>query len=189
VTHLAIFPGWHAGLAATPGLLEPIQRWTVDTHTIIGEPETAVYRPHWPYQESVALETPSQAQLGGNVTLLGYDFAPPDDAASPLSLTLYWECRVPLGADYQVFVHVLDEEGQIVAQQDRPPYFGMAPTSLWQAGDVIRDPFRIDLSPDLPPGTYTVSAGLYDPESGSRLPVSGAAESEGNAIYLTTFTR
>ena len=57
------------------------------------------------------------------------------------------------------------------------------PTSLWDAGEIIRDQTELALV-DLEPGRYQVVAGLYEPTTGQRLRV---AESADDTIVLYTF--
>jgi hypothetical protein len=128
--------------------------------------------------------------LGDVVELIGYDASPSPSAtgasASPLAtleLTLYWQSRRVTATDYTLFVHLRDEAGQIIAQQDGPAGDGY-PTSLWEAGTIIRDPVRLSLPPDLPAGTYEVQVGFYNLATGERLPVVGADE---DVIFLFTF--
>jgi 4-amino-4-deoxy-L-arabinose transferase-like glycosyltransferase len=127
--------------------------------------------------------------LANLVTLLGYDLSIDAEA---LNLTLYWHCDATLPADYTTFVHVRDATGQatgqqgtIVAQMDRPPANGAYPTSLWDAGEIIRDPIHIPFPPQVSAGEYEIAVGLYDPESNSRLPTLNArGEPVGDAIRL-----
>jgi hypothetical protein len=95
-----------------------------------------------------------------------------------LDLTFYWRSDAPLPADYTTFVHIRDTTGQvagtpgtIVAQMDRPPADGAYPTSLWDAGEVVRDAIKIPIPPQVPPGDYEIVIGLYDFATGHRLPV------------------
>ncbi len=76
-----------------------------------------------------------------------------------------------------VFVHVYDSAGALVAQSDGPPAAGLAPVELWQPGDGLSDTRVIDLS-GLPPGEYTIAAGVYNPADGARLP----AERDGQRL-------
>jgi hypothetical protein len=46
------------------------------------------------------------------------------------------------------------------------------PTSKWAPGEQIGVPLPIALPPELPPGTYTLTLGLYDPVSFARLPLT-----------------
>jgi len=69
-----------------------------------------------------------------------------------------------------VFVHLVGEEGQPLAQGDGPPLDGDYPTGLWAYGDVIADPRAVALPDDLPSGHYTLLVGLYSLQTGERLP-------------------
>ena len=64
----------------------------------------------------------------------------------------------------KVFVHVLDETGQIAAQWD-----GLgAAWEGWRAGDARLQVQEVPLPETLPPGEYRVITGLYDPETNQR---------------------
>jgi hypothetical protein len=84
-----------------------------------------------------------------------------------LDVTLYWQAFQSMEKNYTAFVHLLDETGTLVAQQDRPP--AGYPTGVWHSGEVVVDPFTIELPPDLPPGTYRLQTGFYDPATLARL--------------------
>lgn len=73
------------------------------------------------------------------------------------------------GSDMVLFTHILDETGQIVAQDDRLD----APSASWQTGDVVLQIHRITVPAEMVPGTYTAVAGLYDRASQQALPVLG----------------
>lgn len=123
------------------------------------------------------------------IRLLGYDISP--EAVRPggvLDLALYWQALQSLGRDYTIFVHLTDGAGQLYAQQDGPPLAGRAPTSLWLAGEVLRDPHTLTLKPDLPPGRYQISIGLYDWVTGERLPMfdSNGQRVPEDRIFLPT---
>lgn len=87
-------------------------------------------------------------------------------------VALAWESVAPLAADYTVFVHAYDAEGNLLATGDGPPRSGHFPTSLWQPGDRIID---IHTLPAPDEGDIArVAVGLYDPATGERLPASRA---------------
>jgi hypothetical protein len=86
----------------------------------------------------------------------------------PICLELQWRTAQPLPVDYTVFVHVLDQNGQLVAQSDLQPGGGYAPTSGWPIGQPIIDRHGVILPPTLAPGTYHLIMGLYGPD-GARL--------------------
>lgn len=76
-----------------------------------------------------------------------------------LHVTLAWRPLAEMPLDYTAFVHLLDADGNLVAQRDRPP--DGYPTSVWQPGEIIVDSYTVDLPAGLPPDTYTVQSGFY----------------------------
>jgi hypothetical protein len=100
-----------------------------------------------------------------------------------LALRLVWQTRAPLQDSYTVFVQLLDEAGQLVAQRDSPPQDGFAPTTRWPVGTPIEDRHALHLvdrqGAPLPLGDYRLIVGLYDPITGQRLPTR-----EGDFITL-----
>ena len=120
--------------------------------------------------------------LGGVITLIGYDL---ELERKAVKLVLYWRCEAPITDDYTTFIHVMTVEGQqeaMVAQMDHPPSDGAYPTSLWDAGEIVRDAFHIPLPPETPQGNFEIAVGLYEPATGTRLPVAGSSD---GSIRLT----
>ena len=109
--------------------------------------------------------------LGENIRLIGHEVNDTVGAGETLRPRLYWQARAVMDEDYTVFVHLLDEGGNLRAQQDCQPQRGDYPTSLWRRGEVIWDGHEISLPPDLLAGTYRLVAGMYLLESMERLPV------------------
>jgi hypothetical protein len=68
-----------------------------------------------------------------------------------------------------VFAHVLDGNGDLVAQHDGVPAVGFRPTSSWQAGELIADDHWIELPADAALQDATLSVGLYRPADVTRL--------------------
>jgi hypothetical protein len=92
------------------------------------------------------------------------DVALPDRQLKPggrLWLTVTWQGLAPMSADYTVFVQVLDPQDRIAGQVDAWPVQGTRPTSQWEPGEVIVDPYVVPLDQDLPSGSYRVIIGLY----------------------------
>lgn len=116
--------------------------------------------------------------------LLGYTLTEQNDQpVQSLKLTLYWRSQAVLPTDYTTFVHLRDASGDIVAQTDRPPAGGAYPSSLWDAGEIIKDEISAPLD-GLGPGRYEVVIGLYDFKTGIRLPVT---DTSGDSIVLLSF--
>jgi len=72
-------------------------------------------------------------------------------------LGLDWIASGPV--DGRIFVHVLDANGELVAQADGPALGGMVPPWIWQPGDRIHD-VRTISTPGDPP--HTVAVGLFN---------------------------
>jgi hypothetical protein len=122
------------------------------------------YQPRPPLPAPSVTVRPLQASLGeeGQIELLGYSFD--RETARPgetLAVRLIWRASRPLDAAYTVFVHLLDDSGRLVAQQDNMPRQGELPTTCWSPGELVEDGYHLALDPALPAGRYTVRAGLY----------------------------
>jgi hypothetical protein len=177
------FPLWHWEIATNTAVSEPIHRVQTETHTIIAEQEAVVYRVIWPYVVQALPQIAHETRLGESIMFMGYDLAV---AERPLPLTLYWRSLALVTVQYDVFIHILDDAGEIVTQVDRQPVRGLAATHLWQPGDIIRDRYHLDMPPYLPAGVYSIRVGMYLRETAERLPVHGD-EPIDNALLLATF--
>ncbi len=107
-----------------------------------------------------------------------------------LPVTLTWQGLAEMGEDYTVFVQVLDAADRIVGQADAWPVQGTRPTSAWRPGEIVVDPYIVQLNPDIPPvspgDVYRLHVGLYLLATGQRLPVVDGA---GNAVDDKVQTR
>jgi 4-amino-4-deoxy-L-arabinose transferase-like glycosyltransferase len=97
-------------------------------------------------------------------------------------VTLCWQSLLPTGTDYTVFVHLVDEDGELVETADAPPMQGAFPTSEWLAGDVIADVHRLSALAGGP--DYGITVGMYNPVDGSRLPAACAEEPVEDEVAL-----
>ncbi len=153
-----------------------VERW-LDEHTFkavdewVGDARFVMYAV--PAAPAEAMETETNWQFGEAITLQGYtvgaETALPGDV---IPMTLFWQTAVPLERRYKVFLHLLDANGQVVAQRDSEPGGGLVLTTTWPPGETIVDNHGLFLPPDLPAGTYTLSLGLYDiADPAARLPI------------------
>jgi hypothetical protein len=111
-------------------------------------------------------------RLGDRIKLLGYDTPRVEmGTESELSLILYWQAERTTDSAYKAFVHVLDSEGQLIAQRDSSPQNGVAPTTSWLPGEVIRDGYTITVPSEVLADPLAIEVGMYDPATGNRLPV------------------
>jgi uncharacterized membrane protein len=92
-----------------------------------------------------------------------------------LPVSLFWRADTLPQADYSVFVQMLDATGAKVVQWDGAPYDAASklPASNWPAGWQGTHKVSLALPTTLPPGDYTVIAGMYDWQTGARLSVQG----------------
>ena len=56
--------------------------------------------------------------------------------------------------DWQLGLQLVDKGGQSWAIEEERPIGGSYGTSLWQAGEVVRDQHDLLISPDVPAGRY-----------------------------------
>lgn len=113
---------------------------------------------------------PGLAIFGGNITLIDGDLAETRFVAgSTISLTLHWQAHAAMTTSYNVSVHVLDVEGNLVAQSDSIPGDGAHPTTNWLPGETVADQHQFVLPDSLATGRYELAAGVYDAANGARL--------------------
>lgn len=122
-------------------------------------------------QQEPDVEQPAYYGFDGKAALIGYRIAPSPEVESQLEITLAWEALKEIEGDYTVFVHVIDEAGELLAQHDDQPGGGRAPTSIWKEGEVIADKRVVPLTGTLGKVAFTVRLGLYDLSTMERLPV------------------
>lgn len=146
-------------------------------------PEVVLYRLTGP-------EHDDDVRFGEAIQLVGYDGG--TESASPgdvLGYRFYWQADEAPSENYSLFVHLMPVDAdELVAQADGNP---AAPERLTQTWDdpteVLISPwFQLTLPADLPAGEYHVLMGLYNFETGERLPVSDGTTGEalGDAYQL-----
>ena len=91
-----------------------------------------------------------------------------------LSVWLHWHALQAPGVDTKYFVHLLDADGNVVAQDDGVHVKYTRPSSTWQPDEMISDLIELPLW-NLKPGEYRISVGLTNPDTGERLPTFDAA--------------
>ncbi len=105
--------------------------------------------------------------VGDVVRLLGYDYQIDGDT---LQLTLYWQSLAQTDLPLTVFVHVVGADGSNYDQVDAQPREYTYPVSLWVPGEVVEDPYSLNL----PTTTYQVNVGMYLQATGQRLSMTSS---------------
>ncbi len=144
---------------------------------------------HFLPADANSIQHPLQARLSDKgsrlMTFLGYNLSTePVRPGQDFTLILHWRAEKTISHDYTTFVHLVDEEGRLVAQKDALPTY---PTSRWQAGEVVGDRLAISVPAGTPAGTYELKIGMYLLETMERLEVAGDAEGDA-AISLGKIT-
>ncbi|MBI3287415.1 MAG: glycosyltransferase family 39 protein [Chloroflexi bacterium] len=151
---------------------ESAETWAV--HPALGSAGDRVslgeVRLAWPGARCAA-SSPASFQLGEAIYLEGFAIEPiRAEPEEMIWVRLCWRVVSQPGRDYTVFVHLLDSAGALVATGDGPPRGGNYPTSRWSAGEELQDMHGLRVPAQARPGTYTLSVGLYEANSGIRLP-------------------
>ncbi|VAW43552.1 hypothetical protein MNBD_CHLOROFLEXI01-372, partial [hydrothermal vent metagenome] len=121
--------------------------------------------------------SPINASFGSQIML---NQAAVEQTADALTVTLEWQAEDVVQRPYTVFNHLIDAQGNLVAQADGWSVNGQWPPTCWQMSEPIIDQHQINLPSDLPPGSYTLQTGLYDARDGTRLLTSA-----GNYYVIT----
>jgi hypothetical protein len=103
-----------------------------------------------------------------------------------LELRLTWHALGPQNRDWWAFVHLEDAEEGLVAEANAEVGGGVFPMLHWRAGDWAEDHHRLEIPPELPPGTYALRVGLWYPETGRRARMyDREGELAGDSVVLT----
>jgi hypothetical protein len=124
------------------------------------------------------LEYEGDYRLGEHIQLKRYRLS--EETLAPgdtLTVALTWQTDAQMHENYRVFCHLLSTSGELVAQRDGPPIYGVRPTPTWRAGEVIEDSYEVFLDDGVPPGEYELSVGMYETETTKRVPAyTGAGQ-------------
>lgn len=159
--HGLIFSGLAVLLAVqvlvSNAFLQPVSTGLLDAPA---PPPAAIFEPGPPaaiWQNELILErvaVPETAVIG---------------QAVPIEVV--WNSSRQIERPLTIFIHLLDEQGQLVSQYDGMPLAGTWPTTCWQQDQSFADTYELQLQADLQPGAYQVNIGFYWLPSGERLPL------------------
>lgn len=119
-----------------------------------------------------SVTTEVNAAFGEAIELFGYTFETTDPTAGgSVNLTVAWHARSRPAGRYKVFTHLVGPDGQIHGQRDLEPGRGTLPTNGWAREEYVTMQYDIPIDANAPAGTYELRVGLYDPNTGARVPV------------------
>lgn len=114
------------------------------------------------------IETPLDAVFSLNmasspeVQLRGYTISQDElVAGDTIFATLYWQALQQASEDYEVFLQILNDRGEVVGSTHDFPYNGMYRTRIWKTDEITATHHWLKLSDELPIGRYTLRTGLY----------------------------
>jgi hypothetical protein len=135
---------------------------------------------HWPTADGQPL-----ALFGDEIELMSASISP--ESVSPgsgVNVEATWRVKNAPGGALTTFVHLGDPGEAPLAQGDGPALNGEYPTEMWAAGEVIDDSYELLIPHNLEEGSYPVQIGFYDPQSGTRLPVTAAGMPQPNDAFF-----
>ena len=115
-------------------------------------------------------------QFGENIRLIGYRLERSTvHRGEEVRLTLFWRAEAPVTAAMKRFLHlVAPGGGNIVAQWDEWPVYGLYPTDLWLPKHIIADTILMRVPNSAASGRYSLVVGLYDGQTLARPSVQRA---------------
>jgi len=160
-----------------------IEKWFVKRYPLISEqypPGVTIkgFATSYRYDALPEAARPLEATFDGTLQLagchiVGKQFSAQDNLYHPPSgwvhVTLFWQpIRTPT-ASYAPFVRLTDDLGQVWGESLARPTGTMrlVPPENWRPGKFIRDDYDINLNPITPPGVYSVSVSLKQPNGRS----------------------
>ncbi len=115
-------------------------------------------------------DVPVQAEFAGAAVLEGFSVeqmtVSPDQT---LDLTLVWQVTSTLETSYVVFTHLLDDNGQVIAQHDGIPANNSRPTTGWVSGEYLVDAHTLQFVRTDYRGPAHLEVGFYDPQTNTRI--------------------
>jgi uncharacterized membrane protein len=122
-------------------------------------------------------DAPVNASFSRVGTLVGYSLSDNSlDRNLPFDVTLVWHADQTPAASYTVFVQLLDDSGQVIAQSDAIPAENMRPTNGWRPGEYIVDVQHVTFHADAQPARARLIAGLYDATTGVRVMLTSGGD-------------
>lgn len=101
-----------------------------------------------------------------------------------LEMGFQWQAVAAMQQDYNLFVHLLNGDGELVAQLDGELTADSGLTSDWPLWGLVIGQYELLIPDDLPAGEYTLVMGHYDVESGRRLELDGSDQIELGTIAV-----
>jgi 4-amino-4-deoxy-L-arabinose transferase-like glycosyltransferase len=134
--------------------------WLQGSATPVAEPIQTM-RESWRfyYVPGGASSSPALANWQNGLTLIAFqlDNGLPDEPRLRLDYLWRVDNLPPEGRRYHFFNHLLNQAGELVAQEDAPGVHSI----YWRQGDQLVTQYQLSLPSDLPAGQYSLYTGVY----------------------------
>ncbi|OQY44642.1 MAG: hypothetical protein B6242_12225 [Anaerolineaceae bacterium 4572_78] len=166
-----------AHMAIIPNEFDPVRYLQKANHHAKGSVINVADIVGYTLENNITPPQPSITPLAGE-----YQEYPHIIPGKQLYITTYWQAHGTTSEDYDMVVHLIDDNHQVWGQADGMPYHGGYTTSLWQENEPIADKRLMWVYPQTPVGRYRLAVAFYDYASDKRIPV---AESQSmDTLYL-----
>jgi hypothetical protein len=112
---------------------------------------------------------PTRIRFGDALDLVGLDLPGEVRAGETATVRFHWRLAQPLRQDYWAFLHVRGVRKALGLNQDQPIGDRSYGTSLWSAGEAVRQSVTLRIPRGTPPGRYPLHAGVWLPWTGKQL--------------------
>ncbi len=128
-----------------------------------------------------AVQYPMRLSWPDRFELVGFDLSSEQPIpGGKLNLALYLRGLKPMPVGYTLFLHLLDADGKMIAQDDHQP---VPPTEYWAPGEVVTSTFALTVPPTLSvPAQIRVEIGAYFWQTLERLPLLKDGQSANNRV-------
>lgn len=101
--------------------------------------------------------------INDDLALAGYNLEPEKMAPGASTwATLYWQALANITHDYVILLRLLDQEGQETAYWLGRPVRSGYPSTEWQAGQIVQDPWLLAIPAEVKPGLYQLEVAVFD---------------------------
>ncbi len=132
-----------------------------------------------------------QVDFSDQLRLTGFDNWPQEiemtsNNNTELTTVLYWRALQDIDTNYSIFLHLDAPNGQTFATVDEVNPEDI-PTRNWPPGLYLRNVLHMQIPANVPPIRYKLTTGVYNRETGERLPPAGNEETAFNlgSLWLT----
>ena len=148
---------------------------------------TGLTDPPAPPPISLRLKSQEPIAIWENGSLLNAITVPETAVAGQtIRVQTTWDSSQPSDHSYTLFLHLVDENGNLLTQYDGLPRGGEWPTTCWQTAHSFDDSYSLEIPEAADSGTYQIQIGFYEWPTLARVPLLNPAGQSSNVINVAT---